>query len=74
MKDLIFETVLLDMSDSAIARLPAKDNIKRRIRMIRQNDQGVKEPNDPHFQFVPNQLALTSRHDTFLQCDTGPGE
>ena len=35
------------ISDPSLARLPVRDNIKRRIRMLRQNNQVVREPNDP---------------------------
>jgi hypothetical protein len=63
----------IDLSDPAIARLPVRDNIKRRIRMLRQNNQVVKEPNDPNFPSVPIPLTKTLRKDQFLRCDTGPG-
>ncbi|CAF1250999.1 unnamed protein product [Adineta ricciae] len=62
------------MSDPSIARLPVRDNIKRRIRLLRQNNQMVKEPNDPNFASVPIPLTKTIRNDQFLRCDTGPGE
>lgn len=65
---------ILELSDPSLARLPVRDNIKRRIRMLRQNNQIVKEPNDPQFQSVPTQLTLNHRQEQFLQCDTGPGE
>ncbi len=61
------------MSDPSLARLPVRDNIKRRIRMLRQKNQMVKEPNDPNFSSVPIQLTTTSRDDQFLRCDTGSG-
>ncbi|CAF0928710.1 unnamed protein product [Adineta ricciae] len=61
------------MSDSSIARLPVRENIKRRIRILRQNNQLVKEPNDPKFLSVPNELTLTHRKERFLCSDTGPG-
>ncbi|CAF3298248.1 unnamed protein product [Rotaria socialis] len=64
----------IDISDRSIARLPARDNIKRRIRMLRHNNQVVKEPNDPNFPSVPIQLTKTARKDQFLRCDTGPGD
>ncbi|CAF3023510.1 unnamed protein product [Rotaria sp. Silwood2] len=63
------------MSDPTIARrLPVRDNIKRRIRMLRQNNQLVKVPNDQNFSSVPIPLTKTVRQDQFLCCDTGPGE
>ena len=64
---------LLELSDPSLARLPVRDNIKRRIRMLRQNNQAAKEPNDPQFQFVPAQLTVNHRQEKFLQCNTGPG-
>ena len=53
------------MSDPSIARLPVRENIKRRIRILRQNNQLVKEPNE---------LSLTHRKERFLCSDTGPGK
>jgi len=41
--------------------------------MLRQNNQVVKEPNDPNFSSVPIPLTKTTREDQFLRCDTGPG-
>ena len=61
------------MSDPSIARLSVRDNIKRRIRILRQNNQLLKEPNDPKFPSVPLQLTKTIREETFLRCDPGPG-
>ena len=66
--------LLLDLSDPSLACLPVRDNIKRRIRMLRQKNQVAKEPNDPQFQSVPAQLTINHRQETFLQCDTGPGK
>ncbi|CAF1526042.1 unnamed protein product [Adineta ricciae] len=63
-----------NMSDPSIARLPVRENIKRRIRILRQNNQLVKEPNDPKFLSVPNELTLTHRKERFLCSDTGPGD
>lgn len=70
----MFEFFFLGLSDPSLARLPVRDNIKRRIRMLRQNKQVVTEPNDPQFQSVPAQLKINHRQETFLQCDTGPGK
>ena len=42
--------------------------------MLRQNNQVVREPNDPSFESVPAQLTINHRQQKFLQCDTGPGE
>ncbi|CAF2082278.1 unnamed protein product, partial [Rotaria magnacalcarata] len=71
--DTIITNCYKDISDPSIVRLPARDNIKRRIRMLRHNNQVVKEPNDPNFPSVPIQLTKTARKDQFLRCDTGPG-
>ncbi|CAF1029457.1 unnamed protein product [Didymodactylos carnosus] len=60
------------MSDEALARLPSRDNIKRRIRMLRQDKKLPSAPNDPNFPNVPTALTVTSRGDKFLRCDTGP--
>ena len=61
------------MLDSSIARLPILDNIKRRVRILRQKHQVVKEPNDPNFASVPTPLTETIHGSQFLRCDTGPG-
>lgn len=61
------------MSDPSLARLPVRENIKRRIRMLRQKNQVVKAPNDPNFSSVPTSLNTTIRNNQFLRCDTGPG-
>lgn len=63
----------LVVSDPTLALLPPRDNIKRRIRLLRQTNQVVKEPNDPNFASVPDALTKTLRDDLFLRCDTGPG-
>jgi FLYWCH zinc finger domain len=68
-----FCLLLVDMSDPSIARLPVRENIKRRIRMLRQKNQVVKAPNDPNFSSVPTPLTTTLRNNQFLRCDTGPG-
>ncbi|CAF4586963.1 unnamed protein product [Rotaria sp. Silwood2] len=62
------------LSDQRIARLPIRDNIKRRIRMVRQNKNIVNAPNDPNFTSIPTSLTKTVRDDMFLRCDTGPGD
>ncbi|CAM4810174.1 unnamed protein product [Rotaria magnacalcarata] len=72
--DVIVTNCYKELSDPSLARLPVRDNIKRRIRMLRQKKQIVKEPNDPQFQSVPTQLTLNHRREQFLQCDTGPGD
>ncbi|CAF3622430.1 unnamed protein product [Rotaria socialis] len=72
--DIIVTNCYKGMFDPSIARLPVRDNIKRRIRMLRQNNRVVKEPNDPNFSSVPLSLTKTIRNDQFLRCDTGPGE
>lgn len=65
--------IYLALSDHGIARLPSRDNIKRRIRMIRQNENVINPPNDPNFISVPTSLTKTVHNDLFLRCDTGPG-
>ena len=61
------------MSDPAISRLPVRDYIKRRVRILRQKNQVVKELNDPNFASVPTPLTETIHGNQFLRCDTGPG-
>lgn len=63
---------MLDLSDPSIACLLVRDNIKRRIRTLRQKNQLVKEPNDPKFVSVPMALIKTVRGCQFLRCDIGP--
>ncbi|CAF3208004.1 unnamed protein product [Rotaria socialis] len=55
--DTIVTNFYKDLSDPSIARLPLRDNIKRRIRILHQKNQLVKEPNDPKFAPVP--IAFT---------------
>ncbi|CAF1383957.1 unnamed protein product, partial [Didymodactylos carnosus] len=71
--DLIITHCCIGMSDEALARLPSRDNIKRRIRMLRQDKKLPSAPNDLNFPNVPTALTVTSRGDKFLRCDTGPG-
>ncbi|CAF4509442.1 unnamed protein product [Didymodactylos carnosus] len=71
--DLIITHCCIGMSDEALARLPSRDNVKRRIRMLRQDKKLPSAPNDPNFPNVPTALTVTSRGDKFLRCDTGPG-
>ena len=61
------------MSDPVITRLPVRDNIKRRIRKLRQKGQIAKAPNDLNIANVPHELSQTTRKNQFLRCDTGPG-
>ena len=61
------------MSDPSIARLPVRDNIKRRVKILWQKNQVVKEPNDPNFASVSTPLTEIIRGNQFLRCDTGPG-
>ncbi|CAF1533811.1 unnamed protein product [Adineta ricciae] len=72
--DTIITNCYRGLSDPSLARLPIRDNLKRRVRMLRQKNQMVKEPNDPNFLSVPVKLTTTLRNDQFLRCDTGPGE
>jgi hypothetical protein len=65
--------IYLDLSDQTIARLPIRDNIKRRIRKLRENKNVTTAPTDLHFTSIPTSLTETIRHDIFLRCDTGPG-
>ncbi|CAF3152751.1 unnamed protein product, partial [Rotaria sp. Silwood2] len=60
------------LSDPGLARLPSRDNIKRRIRKLRQGKNIVQIPNDPNFSIIPVQLTKTFRENQFLHCDTGP--
>ena len=69
----IFFYLLVDMLDPSIARLPVRDNIKRRVRILRQKNQVVKEPNDLNFASVPTPLTETIHGNQFLRCDTGSG-
>ncbi|CAF3402781.1 unnamed protein product [Rotaria sp. Silwood2] len=71
--DVIVTNCYKALSDQRIARLPIRDNIKRRIRMVRQNKNIVNAPNDPNFTSIPTSLTKTIRDDMFLRCDTGPG-
>ena len=61
------------MSDPSIACLPVRDNIKRRVRILQQKNQVVKDPNDPNFASIPIPLTETVRENQFLRCDTRPG-
>lgn len=61
------------MSDQGITRLPCRDNIKRRIRKLRHNNEFTIAPNDPIFLSIPTTLCKTQLQDEFLRCDTGPG-
>ena len=65
---------LLDVSDPSLARLPVRDNIKRRIRALRQNNQVAKERNNLQFDSVLTKLTMNQRKEIFLRCDTGPGK
>ncbi|CAF3272194.1 unnamed protein product [Rotaria sp. Silwood2] len=62
------------LSDPALARLPTRDNIKRRIKTLRQEKDIIQAPNDLNFPVVPVQLTKTFRQNQFLRCDTGSGE
>ncbi|CAF3659895.1 unnamed protein product [Rotaria socialis] len=72
--DIIVTNFYKALSDQGIARLPIRDNIKRRIRMVRKNKNIVNAPNDPNFTTIPTSLTKTVRDDMFLRCDTGPGD
>ncbi|CAF0925580.1 unnamed protein product [Didymodactylos carnosus] len=60
------------MSNEALARLPSGDNIKRRIRISRQDKKLPSAPNDPNLSNVPTTLTVASRGDNFFRCDTEP--
>ena len=64
---------LLALSDPALTRVASRDNIKRRIRKLRQGKDIAQATNDPNFPAVHVQLTKTIRHDQFLRCDTGSG-
>ncbi|CAF1633849.1 unnamed protein product, partial [Didymodactylos carnosus] len=72
--DMIITNCYKGMSDPAIARLPLRDHIKRRIRMLRQNNNPITAANDSNFASVPIPLSKTVHQDQFLRCDTGPGD
>ncbi|CAF3422303.1 unnamed protein product [Rotaria socialis] len=71
--DTIVTNFYKDLSDPSIARLPLRDNIKRRIRILHQKNQLVKEPNDPKFAPVPIAFTKTVLGYLFLRYDTGSG-
>ncbi|CAF0851299.1 unnamed protein product, partial [Didymodactylos carnosus] len=50
--DLIITHCCIGMSDEALARLSSRDNIKRRIRVLRQHRKLPSVPNDPNFPNV----------------------
>ncbi|CAF1482897.1 unnamed protein product [Didymodactylos carnosus] len=62
------------MSDPSLSRVPPRDHVKRRIRMLRQDKNLPSAPNDPNFASVPVSLTKTLRQDQFLRCDTGAGD
>ena len=68
----MFPSFLLGMSDDGITRLPSRENIKRRIRKLRYNNDLVPPPNDANFISIPAILCKTLRRAQFLHCDTGP--
>ncbi|CAF1529156.1 unnamed protein product, partial [Didymodactylos carnosus] len=49
---LIITHCCIGMSDEALARLPSRDNIKRPIRMLRQDKRLPSAPNDLDFPKV----------------------
>ena len=61
------------MSDEGITRLPSRENIKRRIRKLRYNNDLVPPPNDTNFISIPAILCKTLSQAQLLGCDTGPG-
>ena len=63
-----------ELSDPPLAHLSARDHIKRRIRMLRQSNQVVKEPNNLQFQSVLTQFTGNHPRKNFPQRDTGPGK
>ena len=65
--------LFLGLSDPALARLPRRDNIKRRIRKLRQNNDIDQVSNDTNFPVVPIQLTKTLRANEFFRCDTDSG-
>ncbi|CAF1148583.1 unnamed protein product [Rotaria sordida] len=69
--DLIVTDCYKGMTDQAIARLPTRDNVKRRTRMLRQNKHVIAIPNDLNFESIPTSLTKTIRLDQFLRCDAG---
>ena len=69
----MFPSFLLGMSDEGITCLPSRENIKRRIRKLRYNNDLVPPPNDANFMSILAILCKTLRQAQFLRCDTGPG-
>ncbi|CAM4799007.1 unnamed protein product [Rotaria magnacalcarata] len=72
--DIIVNNCYKALSDQGIARLPIRDNIKRRIRMVHKNKNIANAPYDPNFTTIPTSLTKTVRDDMFLRCDTEPGD
>ncbi|CAF1333385.1 unnamed protein product [Didymodactylos carnosus] len=65
---------LAEMADPSLSRVPPRDHVKRRIRMLRQDKNLPSAPNDPNFASVPISLTKTLRQDQFLRCGTGAGD
>ena len=61
------------MSDQAVSRLSTRDNIKRRIRKMRSNNDYAAVPNELNFILIPSVLCKSERDSQFLRCDTSPG-
>ena len=54
-----------------LTHLPSRDNVKGRIRQLRQRKDIAQASNDPNFPAVPAQLTKAIRQDQFLHCETG---
>jgi hypothetical protein len=69
----IINNCLTNLSDIAVARLPAFKHIKRNIQHQRGKNDLPKIPHDRTFDKIPDQLATTKTNNQFLQYDSGPG-
>ncbi|CAF0834509.1 unnamed protein product [Rotaria sordida] len=72
--DIIISNCFRGMPDEGITRLPTRENIKRRIRKLRYNNDFISPPNAANFISIPTILCKTLRQAQFLRCDTGPGD
>lgn len=70
----VIDNCLNEVSDQMVARLPNFKHVKRTIQRQRQMNDLPKIPHDKTFVTVPASLTITSRSDSFLQFDSGPGD
>lgn len=69
----IINKCISDLSDNAVARLPAFKHVKRNIQHYRTQIDLPTIPHDKSFVNIPDLLSLTQRNDQFLRYDSGPG-